>query len=74
GMSYRGLWARIRFSERRLGIQLIESHAGRGPDSGTSLTHEGRAMMKRYETLQREALAAAEKAFRKAFEIKEPGN
>jgi molybdate transport system regulatory protein len=47
GMSYRGLWARVRHSERRLGFPLIESHAGRGPHSGTSLTAEGRAIMER---------------------------
>ncbi len=55
GMSYRGLWGRIRISERRLGFQLLESHAGRGPNSGSSLTAHGKALMEIYGRL-REAL------------------
>ncbi len=68
GMSYRGLWARIRHSERRLGFPLIESHAGRGPDSGTSLTAEGRVIMKRYTKLQEKAQAAVDRAFGRIFQ------
>ncbi len=63
GMSYRGLWAKIRHSERRLGFPLIESHAGRGPSSGTSLSDQGRAMLERYAELRRRVVAAADEAF-----------
>ena len=67
GMSYRGLWARVRHSERRLGLSLIESHAGRGPDSGTSLTAEGRAFMERYARLLERTRAAAQRSFAEIF-------
>ncbi len=67
GMSYRGLWAKIRHSERRLGFPLIESHAGRGPSSGTSLSDQGRAMLERYAELRRRVGAAAGEAFGELF-------
>ncbi len=66
-MSYRGLWARMRHSEKRLGFRLIESHAGRGPDSGTALTPEGRALMERYGRLRRASTEATHKAFDRIF-------
>jgi molybdate transport system regulatory protein len=65
GMSYRGLWARIRRSEQRLGLQLVESHAGRGPSSGTRVTHTGKELMHRYRDLRQSVLDAAEEAFRR---------
>jgi molybdate transport system regulatory protein len=64
GMSYRGLWARLRRSEQRLGFRLIVSHAGRGRDSGSVLTPEGRALLERYRALLRRVTAAAEDAGR----------
>lgn len=67
GMSYRGLWARIRYSEKRLGYSLIESHVGRGPSSGTSLTPEGKDMVVRYSKLRARVEADAEKAYRSIF-------
>jgi molybdate transport system regulatory protein len=67
GMSYRGLWARVRHSERRLGFPLIESRAGRGPESGTSLTAEGHAIMERYARLLTQTQTAAQTAFAEIF-------
>lgn len=55
GMSYRGLWGRIRISEKRLGFPLLESHAGRGPTSGSSLTRHGKALLDIYGRI-REAI------------------
>ena len=67
GMSYRGLWARIRHSERRLGFPLVEAHAGRGASSGTSLTPQGRDMAERFERLRDRVTAAADDAFLDVF-------
>ena len=67
GMSYRGLWAKVRHSERRLGFPLVESHAGRGPSSGTSLTAEAEAMMTRYARVQETVTATALQAFTEAY-------
>jgi molybdate transport system regulatory protein len=68
GMSYRGLWARLRRSERRLGFPLVVSHPGCGRDSGSTLTPEGRALLERYRELLRRVTAAAEEAARELLE------
>jgi molybdate transport system regulatory protein len=52
GMSYRGLWGRIRISEKRLGFGLLDSHAGRGPESGSTLTTHGEALMRVYAQIR----------------------
>jgi molybdate transport system regulatory protein len=67
GMSYRGLWARIRHSERRLGFPLVHAHAGRGAASGTSLTSKGRAMMDRFSRLRSHVTEAADGIFGEIF-------
>jgi molybdate transport system regulatory protein len=67
GMSYRGLWAKIRHSERRLGFPLVESHAGRGPSSGTSLTPQAEALMAAYAQIEEQVSAEAARAFAEAF-------
>ncbi len=67
GMSYRGLWARIRHSEERLGFPLIETHAGRGPDSGTTLTPAGRELLAKYRSLLGQVEEAVTEAFRTVF-------
>jgi molybdate transport system regulatory protein len=49
-MSYRAAWGRIRASEARLGMKLIEPHpAGRA----LHLTVEARALLKRFDELDR---------------------
>jgi molybdate transport system regulatory protein len=64
GMSYRGLWARLRRSERRLGYPLVVSHPGCGRDSGSALTPEGRALLERYRELLCRVKVAADDAAR----------
>ncbi len=68
GMSYRGLWARVRRSEERLGYALIESHAGRGQSSGSVLTPRGRELLEGYRALLERVSAAADQAYREIFE------
>ncbi len=49
-MSYRAAWGRIRASEARLGMKLIEPHpTGRA----LHLTVEARALLKRFDELDR---------------------
>ena len=64
GMSYRGLWARLRRTERRLGFPLVVSHPGCGRDSGSALTPEGRELLERYRELLRRVKVAADDAAR----------
>ncbi len=67
GMSYRGLWARIRFSEKRLGYPIIESHVGRGPSSGTSLTAQGQRLLEKYSRLREVIESESAKAYKSIF-------
>ena len=48
GMSYRGLWGRLRVIERRLGVPLLERHTGGRGGGGTRLTPEGRRFLQAY--------------------------
>ncbi len=72
GMSYRGLWARLRRSEKRLGFRLVVSRPGHGRDSGSALTPEGRELLERYREILRRARVAAEDAAREMFRTR-PG-
>jgi len=65
GMSYRGLWAKLRHSERRLGFALVETHAGRGPQSGTTLTPAARQVMELFRHLHEQTEATLAATFRK---------
>lgn len=67
GMSYRGLWARLRRSERRLGYRLVVSHPGAGRDSGSALTPKGRELLERYREILRRVNAAADDAARQVL-------
>lgn len=45
-MTYRGAWGRLRASEERLNIRLVEPHG-----KGMRLTPEGKALLEEYDTL-----------------------
>lgn len=57
-MSYRAAWGRIRASEERLGIKLVESHP---PNRALQLTKEARALIAKFNKLEREMRNAAKK-------------
>lgn len=63
GMSYRGLWARLRHSERRLNLSLVESHPGRGAHRGTTLTPAAVELMNAFAKLTAEVRSASDRAF-----------
>jgi molybdate transport system regulatory protein len=67
GMSYRGLWAKVRHAERRLGFALVDAHAGRGPASGAVLTDAARELMDHFARLQTETARAGEAALARLF-------
>jgi molybdate transport system regulatory protein len=49
-MSYRAAWGRLRASEERLGVKLVESHP---PNRALQLTKEARSLMDRFDKLDR---------------------
>jgi molybdate transport system regulatory protein len=68
GMSYRGLWGRLRQSERRLGLALVDSRPGGGTRGGTTLTPTAIRLLDRYEEMARQIYSASEKAYDRCLE------
>ncbi len=54
GMSYRAAWGKIKATEERLGIEIVNKKAG-GTDSGTVLTEHGKDFMRKYDDFKRES-------------------
>jgi len=57
GMSYRAAWGKIKATEERLGIKLVERHAG-GRNSGAELTPKGKELLKLYSKFREDAAAS----------------
>lgn len=51
GMSYRAAWGRLKASEERLGVKLVETHPH---EKGMHLTLEGKLLLDRYSRLEEE--------------------
>ncbi|MBU2550251.1 MAG: LysR family transcriptional regulator [Proteobacteria bacterium] len=66
-MSYRGVWARIKATEERLKIKLIETSPGRGRNRGSRLTPEAKAMLDNFKVLDRKGTADADDLFASVF-------
>jgi molybdate transport system regulatory protein len=66
-MSYRAAWARLKASEERAGIKLVESH---GMGKGLHLTPEAKELLARFKKLENEANALMEK-FSPQFSLQE---
>ena len=60
-MSYRAAWGRLRASEERMGVRLIESGAAK---KGMTLTPAARALLDRFRQLERDADAYLRKTSR----------
>jgi len=56
-MSYRAAWARLKASEQRAGIKLVESD---GLGKGLHLTPEARELLRRFTALENETRALME--------------
>jgi len=64
GMSYRGLWGRLRGMEDRLGVALVERRVG-GPDGGgVRLTPAARTLVAAYRRFRDGLDGCIEKRFR----------
>ena len=67
GMSYRGLWERLRQMERRLGVKLIERRAGGRSGGGSKLTPQGRRLLGKYQRFREGINAVVDARFAKVF-------
>jgi molybdate transport system regulatory protein len=69
-MSYRGLWARIKSTENRVGAKLVTTRSGGGKGSGSILTPAGKRFLKNYKLLEDRVHQRADKEFDKIFRDK----
>jgi molybdate transport system regulatory protein len=65
-MSYRSAWGKIKSTEKKLGIKLLDTHTG-GHQSGATLTHEGEKLLSRYIQLEQDIAFQLETLFKKNF-------
>ena len=67
GMSYRGLWGRLREMERRLGVGLVQRTAGGAGGGGSRLTPQGRRLLQRYRRFRKGINAIVDARFERVF-------
>jgi molybdate transport system regulatory protein len=65
-MSYRAAWGKIKATEERLGLKLVERHAG-GRNSGAELTSKGRELLMIYKKYRHDVAAVMDDAFSDFF-------
>ncbi|MFC1535008.1 winged helix-turn-helix domain-containing protein [Thermodesulfobacteriota bacterium] len=63
-MSYKGVWGKIKATERSLKIKIV--HTDR--KLGSRLTKEGKELLSRYSLLKKECLKADDKIFGSIFD------
>ena len=66
-MSYRAAWGKIRSTQERLGVRLIETVAGGGPDRGAKLTDEAWRLLRTFQELQTRGHQQADALFWELF-------
>jgi molybdate transport system regulatory protein len=69
GMSYRHAWGVIRKIEQRAGFKIVETKLGGKDGGGARLTKDGRAFIKKTDSLLKDLHAIVEKRFRQKFQI-----
>lgn len=62
-MSYRAAWGKIKASEERLGIKLIETQVGGAKGGGTQLTSKAKEMLIKYQRYESEVNKQAQKIY-----------
>ncbi|MBI5199086.1 MAG: winged helix-turn-helix domain-containing protein [Nitrospirae bacterium] len=66
-ISYRKAWSYIKAMEERLGIKLVERHAGGKNGGGAVLTKEAREFIRKYEMMENGIRKLVDERFRKIF-------
>jgi molybdate transport system regulatory protein len=66
-ISYRRAWGYIKAMEERLGIQLVDCHAGGKNGGGASLTPDARSFLDKYEELDAGIRELVDKRFLEVF-------
>lgn len=66
-MSYRQAWGRIKETEERMGIRLLETKIGGESGGGAQLTEEAREILKKYRVFRQKVDDAIHDSFRHVF-------
>ena len=66
-MSYRAVWGKIKATEERLGMKLVESRAGGTKGGGSKLTPVARELLKRYRELEKRQVKVIDNLFEEVF-------
>ncbi|MBS4026649.1 MAG: LysR family transcriptional regulator [Clostridia bacterium] len=66
GMSYRAAWGKLKATEERLGIQLLDRYTG-GRQNGAFLTTEAKELLNNYRQFKAEVNKEVDKLFEKYF-------
>lgn len=66
-ISYRKAWSYIKAMEERLGIALVERHAGGKNGGGATLTEDAKEFLKRYEQMEEGVREIVDERFRRFF-------
>ena len=68
GMSYSGLWQRLREMEQRLGVSLVARRAGGRGGGAALLTPQGRDLLQRFGRFRQGINETVDAKFEKVFE------
>lgn len=66
---YRTAWYKLKEIEGQLGVRLVETHSGGSDGGGSSLTPEGRDILRRFQRIYRDI----EEIVRRRFELEFAG-
>lgn len=67
GMSYRAAWGKIKATEGRLGIKLLERDIGGRGGGGARLTEDARELLRRYNRYKKRVGACVQREYRSVF-------
>jgi molybdate transport system regulatory protein len=62
-MSYKGVWSKVKATEEALKAKVVQSNR----KQGSTLTKEGKELLRKYRALKERCLKADEKVFRSIF-------
>jgi molybdate transport system regulatory protein len=62
-MSYRAVWGKIKTTEERLGMSLVETTPGGGRGRGAALTPAAKSLLRLFEELSEKGNALADELF-----------
>ena len=69
-MSYRAVWGKIKATEERMGIKLVEATPGGGRNRGTSLTPAARQLLQVFQKMHEQGNRQADNLFHKLIQGK----